>query len=86
MLNRTFDSKEDEIKERCEGVLFSLLAMLDGSSLNLPSFAVVAAPHQDDMEYQSNNGENWFPPLPEEVADQLVDISGGLHEILRKYV
>lgn len=46
--------------ERCHGVVFSLLVMLDGGSGGMPGFDVYPAPHPDDMDYLERQGENWW--------------------------
>lgn len=48
--------------DRTSGFLHSMLATLDGSTLNLPAFNLVAAPHPEDPEYLRSQGENWFEP------------------------
>lgn len=60
------------VQERCEGVAFSILAMLDGNSGALPGFEVIPHPHPTDKEYHKSAGENWFPDD--------CDIAGALHE------
>lgn len=51
------------VQERCDGVAFSLLAMLDGCSMNLPRFMLTPDPHEDDKEWFQRNGEDWFEPV-----------------------
>jgi len=47
--------------ERCDGVAFSILAMIDGCSF-FPALDIAVHPHPDDMEYHKKNGENWYEP------------------------
>ena len=49
-------------RERCDGVAFSLLVMLDGGSMDLPAMDVSLAPHPDDKPFHEACGENWFEP------------------------
>ena len=63
----------DTIENRLEGLAFSILAMLDGASANLPGFTVTPAPHPTDEAYHRERGENWYDPA-------MGDIAGGLHE------
>lgn len=49
-------------KEMCDGLVFSVLTMLDGATLQLPSFDLIPSPHPDDKQYHIDNGENWFEP------------------------
>ncbi len=57
----TLDNKTTQ--ERCDGLVFSILSTLDGSSLELPSFDLIPSPHPDDKEYYIDNGENWIEPV-----------------------
>lgn len=47
-------------RERCDGMVFSFLSMLDGA-FALPAFDVVTSPHPDDEQYLKCDGENWYP-------------------------
>lgn len=48
------------LRDRCEGVLFSVLVTLDGESIGLPGFDLVPTPHPDDKAYHQSQGENWI--------------------------
>ena len=48
-------------KDRCDGVAFSILNVLDGSTM-LPAFNLTVAPHPEDKDYHIKNGENWYEP------------------------
>lgn len=45
--------------EKCNGLAFSFLTMLDGGS-GLPSFDLVVRPCEEDKQYHIDNGENWY--------------------------
>lgn len=47
-------------QERCEGVAFSILNIIDGFSC-LPSFDLVVRPHHYDKQFHINEGENYYP-------------------------
>ena len=47
-------------QERCDGVAFSILATLDGSSMNLPAMDLKVACAPEDREYYRSQGQNWF--------------------------
>jgi hypothetical protein len=47
-------------RERCEGVVFSMLVMIDGGSAGLPAFDLVACPHPDDEKFHREEGENFW--------------------------
>lgn len=65
------------VEERCEGVVFSMLVMLDGGTGDLPGFTLTPTPHEDDKAYCISQGENWFEP---------VVINDVLHEHLHRFV
>lgn len=48
------------VEDRCDGVAFSVLTMLDGAT-ELPACAVSVAAHPDDQAYHQGQGENWYP-------------------------
>lgn len=43
-------------KEKLEGLAFSILAALDGCSVDLPSFIVAPLPTKEDKQYHMKNG------------------------------
>ncbi len=47
--------------ERCDGVAFSLLVMIDGETV-LPAMTLALAPHEDDRTYYESRGANWYKP------------------------
>jgi hypothetical protein len=73
---------EDPLLYRMEGLVFSILNILDGTSMSLPAFNVIPSPHPLDMEYAKELGDNWYPQLPAEV-EKAVDVHGKdlLHEL-----
>jgi len=75
-LIRHWDTHSADKRAALEGIAFSVLAMLDGDSAELPRFVVAPDPHPDDRESRIQRGEKWFPESPEVEYD----ISGGLHE------
>jgi len=46
--------------ERCHGVVFSILATLDGSSDSMPSIDLLLSPHKDDKEYNISLGNDYY--------------------------
>lgn len=64
-------------KDKVEGVAFSILTMLDGCSLDMPGFIVAPLPHEDDKEYDIENGENYYPQNHN--SNVKCDIAGVLH-------
>ena len=45
--------------ERCDGMAFSMLALLDGSAMGFPAVDISLSPHPDDKAYCQTNGKNW---------------------------
>jgi len=64
--------KCDCVENRIEGFAFSVLSMLDGESVDLPAFDLVARTHAEDKQFHIENGDNW-------VEDE-TRISDWLHE------
>ena len=56
------DREGISVQERIEGALFSTLVMLDGGSMGMCAWDLVAQPHDDDKEYLRSQGENWIEP------------------------
>jgi len=64
--------------ERCNGLAFSFLVMLDGGNMSLPVFDLVARPHPDDKAFHQGRGTDW-------VEDGTVISDIGLHELWHRY-
>ena len=69
-------------RNKMEGLAFSILSSLDGSSAALPKFIVAPDPHPDDREFLRGEDENWYPE--NHAAPVKCDISGCLHELFYK--
>ncbi len=54
----TMENKTDV--EKCEGVVFSILNIFDGSTMSLPAMDIVLRPHEEDKQYCIENGEDWY--------------------------
>ena len=68
-------------KEAIQGAMFSLLAVLDGNSINLPQFVLAPDPHEDDQRCRIDEGNKYFPEMEEDIY---CDISGSLHESIHE--
>jgi len=68
---------EDPGGDRIEGVVFSVLAALDGSAVALPGFIIAPAPHVSDKQYCIKQRKNYFPKAPKVKCD----IAGRLHDL-----
>lgn len=63
-------------REMCDGVVFSMLNIIDGCSGGFPSaINLVMAPHPDDKEYNISNNEQWVEP------GQVINDDVMLHEM-----
>jgi len=67
--------------DKVEGVAFSILAAIDGCSMDLPGFILAPCPHKDDKQFHIDNGEDYFPRN----RNSKYDIAGGLHEQLQNH-
>lgn len=50
--------------EACNGVVFSILAVLDGNNLYMPAFDLTPRPHVSDRFFCRSRGENWWVRKP----------------------
>ncbi len=81
--NVKLEPERDNVQERLDGLCFSFLTMLDGSSMDIPSCEIVPTPHPSDEEYLKDEGSNWWPNQVEKLEKSgLKTISGGhaMHE------
>jgi hypothetical protein len=46
-------------REKCDGLVFSFLTLLDGCAM-FPALDVALAPHESDKAYHQNEGMNWY--------------------------
>jgi hypothetical protein len=74
------ESRAPSLREKLEGLAFSMLVTLDGESA-CPGFHVVPCVAPEDKDYYISQGENWYPELPKEEAAKMCDIGGSLHEV-----
>lgn len=65
------ESRATTSREKLEGLMFSILSMLDGCNGEMPAFLVIPHPHESDEEYHKKRGEKYY------VRE---DIGGCLHE------
>lgn len=70
------ESRTTDTRGKMEGMLHSILATLDGCSMDIPGFEIIPICPDEDIEYHKEMGENWYPKQ---------DIGGGLHEIMYNY-
>jgi hypothetical protein len=57
------ESADSDRLRRCEGVLHSVLATLDGVSGDIPAINIVPAPHSSDAAYYAKQGKDWWAPI-----------------------
>jgi len=56
------ESRCQTLKGKMEGLVFSILAMFDGSNAGFPALDISLQPHPDDKQYHQDNDEDWFEP------------------------
>ena len=49
-------------KDACDGVVFTILSMLDGCSVGMPAFSISVQPHPDDKKTCIDAGVNYYEP------------------------
>ena len=47
---------------RLQGLLHSILCIIDGVTMGIHGFDLVAAPHSEAKEFHRGEGENWSEP------------------------
>lgn len=68
------------LEDRMNGLAFSMLAALDGTSADLPAFIVAPYPHQSDKAFRKKNKEDWYPENNAVWKKIQSDVGGCLHE------
>jgi hypothetical protein len=69
-------AKDQTPREMCDGVVFSMLNIIDGMSGGFPAaINLTMEPHPDDKKYCISNDENWVEP------GQVINDDVMLHEI-----
>jgi|TARA_Y100000310_G_scaffold54727_1_gene50147 hypothetical protein len=53
------DQEDITCRERCDGVIFSILNIFDGTTM-LPAMDIVLRPHPDDKAHCQSEGLNWY--------------------------
>jgi hypothetical protein len=72
------DHVEKTPLDRCNGLVFSILAMLDGSNIGFPAFNLVPDPAKGDSEYLAAQGQHFWPDTP-------INDDTHLHDLWHKY-
>jgi hypothetical protein len=63
-------------REMCDGVAFSILNIIDGTSAGFPAAVTLSMdPHPSDRQYCIDNGEDWVEP------DQVINDDVMLHDL-----
>ena len=73
------DRREKTPLERCNGLAFSILSLIDGSSIAMPGVHLSIQPHPDDKAYHQTQGDSWFEP------GMVFNADDALHELWHKY-
>ncbi len=64
-------------QERCDGVAFSLLCLLDGVHMGFPAVDLLMSPHPDDQKFHEEEDSDWY-----EMGQKINDCM--LHEMYHK--
>ena len=73
------ESRAATAKEKCDGVAFSILVLLDGGNCGNPAYTVIPTPNKDDKSYCVERGLDFYEDVPDSVT--ATDIGQGcLHE------
>ena len=54
--------RSDDAKAACDGLVFSILNVFDGTSAALPAMDIVLRPHGDDKDFCIKENEDWYEP------------------------
>ncbi len=73
------DTALESQKERLSALAHSILCVIDGCAVGLPAFILAPLPHEDDKQFNIENGENYYPENHDLVVK--CDIAGCLHEL-----
>lgn len=65
--------------QRLDGLVHSILAMIDGCSIGTPAFDLVARPHPDDKQHCIDEGDDWIED------GTVINADVALHELLNDY-
>ena len=82
MLINYWDTQGSTRRDAIDGVVFSIMSMIDGCAGNMPAFIFAPDPHPDDADFRRDGGENWYPENYNNHTN--CDLSGGLHELFYK--
>lgn len=78
----------DSVEQRLDGLCFSFLSMLDGSSMDIAAMEVVPAPHPSDEEYLRSEGQNWWPNQVEKLEKsgiKSINNNRAMHELWHEF-
>jgi len=62
------EERVTDVKEKLDGLAFSFLNMLDGTSAGLPAFDIYPCPHPGDKGFHIGEGENYWPSKEDDVS------------------
>lgn len=54
------ESRTPDVKDKMNGLVFSILNIFDGTTAALPAFDIIPSPHPSDKAYCQSNGDNWY--------------------------
>lgn len=75
------EDRRPDTADKMDGLCFSFLSMLDGSSIDIPAMEIVPTPHPGDAEYLKDEGENWWPDQSERLHESGFETIHGPHAL-----
>lgn len=64
VIARFWNRSDGSTEEKLDGLLFSMLVMIDGGSAGICGFSLTPSFHPDDPEFLKGEGEDWYPTCP----------------------
>lgn len=65
-------------KDKLNGLAFSIMAAIDGCSVDIPAFILAPFPHEEDKKYSISKRNNYYPENHK--SNVKCDIAGSLHD------
>ncbi len=72
------ETSKETLRERLDGLAYSILSTIDGENSQLPSFILAPMPHKDSKQYYINHEDDYYPENHN--SNVRCNISGSLHD------
>lgn len=77
------EARVQTAEEKMEGMVFSMLCVLDGGTVDMPGFLLIPNVSSQDASHHANLGNKHAPQVAVTVANAM-DLAGVLHELWYK--